>query len=166
MTNGSKKINIIVVAAVAILVLCCFGCKKDTNTVTMYKADGSLYINCETESTEGEGTASTGKLNSDSRIIETCAEILKRRSFLTGVAADMGNKYTYQQIHDMISVEAVNDTYLLEITVRGTNPDDVEDILNSILARAPQELVRVTKVGSVEIVDLPCAAEPYEAEID
>lgn len=163
MKNKVIRYCVTYIVVVVTMALCCVGCKKET--VTMYKMDGSLYINCETEPAEGEGTTSVCN-ESDARFVETFAELLKRRSFLSGVAADMGNKYTYQQIHDMISVEAVNDTYLLEITVRGTNPDDVEDILNSILARAPQELVRVTKVGSVEIVDSSGGLESYEVEID
>lgn len=134
--------------------------------VPMYKTDGSLYVNCETESVELDESASAGKLNSNSRLAETYVEILKRRSFLTGVAADVGNKYTYEQIKGMISIEPVNETELLEITVRGTNPKDIQDILTSVLARAPQELVRVVKAGSVEIVDLPYEpTSPYSPNL-
>ncbi len=127
----------------------------DFFVVPMYKADGSLYVNCETESVELDDTASAGKLNSNSRLAQTYVEILKRRSFLTGVAADIGNKYTYSQIQGMIQINPVNETELLQITVNGTDPKDICEILTSILTRAPQELVRIVKAGSVEIVDLP-----------
>lgn len=130
--------------------------------IPMYKTDGSLYVNCETDSAELDESASAGKLNSNSRLAETYVEILKRRSFLEGVAADIGNKYTYDQIQGMISIDPVNETELLEITVRGTSPKDIQDILTSILSRAPQELTRVVKAGSVEIVDLPYEpSSPY-----
>lgn len=138
----------------------------DFFTIPMYKTDGSLYVNCETDSVELDESASAGKLNSNSRLAETYVEILKRRSFLTGVAADVGNKYTYDQIQGMVSIEPVNETELLEITVRGTNPKDIQDILTSMLSRASQELTRVVKAGSVEIVDLPYEpASPYSPNI-
>lgn len=127
--------------------------------VPLYKTDGALYVNCETETTEVEDTASAGKLNSSSRLAETCVEILQRRTFLQGVAADIGNKYTYKQIQGMISIISVNETELLEISVTGPDPKEICRILDSILVRAPQELVRVVKAGSVEIVD-----QAYEPE--
>ena len=123
--------------------------------VPLYKTDGSLYVNCETETVELDETASAGKLNSNSRLAETYVEILKRRSFLTGVAADMGNKYTYKQLNGMISIEPVNETELLEISVTGTNPEEIADILTSILTRAEEELIRVVNAGSVVLVDSP-----------
>lgn len=130
--------------------------------IPMYKTDGSLYVNCETESVELDDTASAGKLNSNSRLAQTYVEILKRRSFLTGVAADIGNKYTYNQIQDMITITPVNETELLQISINGTDPKDICEILTSILTRAPQELVRIVKAGSVEIVDLPYEPQnPY-----
>lgn len=130
--------------------------------IPMYKTDGSLYVNCETESVELDDTASAGKLNSNSRLAQTYVEILKRRSFLTGVAADVGNKYTYSQIQGMITITPVNETELLQISVNGTDPEDICEILTSILTRAPQELVRIVKAGSVEIVDLPYEPQsPY-----
>lgn len=134
--------------------------------VPMYKTDGSLYVNCETESLELDDSASAGKLNSNSRLATTYVEILKRRSFLTGVAADIGNKYTYKQIKGMVTITPVNETELLEIVVDGANPEDICKILTSILTRAPQELVRVVKAGSVEIVDLPVEPEsPYSPNV-
>ena len=80
--------------------------------VPMYKTDGSLYVNCETETIEIDETASAGKLNSNSRLAQTYVEILKRRSFLSGVAADMGNKYTYNRLRSMITITPINETEL------------------------------------------------------
>lgn len=123
--------------------------------VPMYKTDGSLYVNCETETIEIDETASAGKLNSNSRLAQTYVEILKRRSFLSGVAADMGNKYTYNRLRSMITITPINETELLEITVTGTNPEEIAEILANILTRAEEELIRVVNAGSVVIVDNP-----------
>ncbi len=130
--------------------------------VPMYKTDGSLYVNCETSSTEIEDLTSSGKLNSSYRLATSYVEILQTRNFLTGVSVDVGNKYTYEQLKGMIEILPINETELLELTVKGTDPEDICEILTSVLSRAPQELIRVVKAGSVEVVDLPYVpTSPY-----
>lgn len=121
----------------------------------LYKTDGSIYVNCETEATQISDVASVGRLESNYRLASTYVEILKARTFLTEVARDLNNKYSYSQILSMMTIEPVNETELLQITIKGPNPQDVCDIVNSILARAGDQLVTVVKAGSVEIVDRP-----------
>jgi len=121
----------------------------------MYKTDGSIYVNCETEATQIIDVASTGRLESNLRLATTYVEILKARTFLTEVARDLNNKYSYGQINGMMTIEPVNETELLQITVKGPDPQDVCDIVNSVLNRAGNQLVTVVKAGSVEVVDRP-----------
>ncbi len=120
----------------------------------LYKTDGTLYVNCDTEASQLDVT-SVGRLDSNYRLASTYIEILKRRTFLTEVARDLNNKYSYSEISKMLDIESVNETELLEITVTGENPQDICSILDSILNRAEDQLLAIVRGGSVEIVDRP-----------
>lgn len=121
----------------------------------MYKTDGAIYVNCETEATQITDVASVGRLESNTRLATTYVEILKSRTFLTEVARDLNNKYSYSQIYNMLTIEPVNETELLRLTVECKSPEDACAIVESILMRAGDQLITVVKAGSVEIVDKP-----------
>ncbi len=142
---------------IAISVMICGGgtyVYTDLFVEPMYRTDGSIYVNCETEA-ERVDVASSGRMESNARLAVTYVEILRARSFLTDVARDLNNKYSYAQIQNMLTIEPVNETELLKITVEGTDPDDACKIVESILQRAGEQLMTIVKAGTVEIVDEP-----------
>ena len=62
-------------------------------------------------------------------------------------------KLTRDELRGMISVEAVNETQLVKVTVTSTNADYACLIATAFGNAAPQEIIRITKAGSVELVD-------------
>ena len=142
---------------IAISVMICGGgtyVYTDLFVEPMYRTDGSIYVNCETEA-ERVDVASSGRMESNARLAVTYVEILRARSFLTDVARDLNNKYSYVQIQNMLTIQPVNETELLKITVEGTDADDTCKIVESILQRAGEQLMTIVKAGTVEIVDEP-----------
>ena len=142
---------------IAISIMICGGgtyVYTDLFVEPMYRTDGSIYVNCETEA-ERVDVASSGRMESNARLALTYVEILRARSFLTDVARDLNNKYSYVQIHNMLNIEPVNETELLKITVEGTDAADACKIVESILQRAGEQLMTIVKAGTVEIVDEP-----------
>ena len=117
----------------------------------VYSSKASLYVNSSREVTSTE--ISTANMNSSRQLVMTYAEILQARTFLEKVAQDMNNKYTVNEIKSMITMEALNETEILSITVKGTNADDVYKITRSITKYAPHALVRVFEAGSVKVLD-------------
>ncbi len=142
---------------IAISIMICGGgtyVYTDLFVEPMYRTDGSIYVNCETEA-ERVDVASSGRMESNARLAVTYVEILRARSFLTDVARDLNNKYSYVQIQNMLTIQPVNETELLKITVEGTNAADACKIVESILQRAGEQLMTIVKAGTVEIVDEP-----------
>lgn len=142
---------------IAISIMICGGgtyVYTDLFVEPMYRTDGSIYVNCETEA-ERVDVASSGRMESNARLAVTYVEILRARSFLTDVARDLNNKYSYAQIQNMLTIQPVNETELLKITVEGTDAADVCKIVESILQRAGEQLMTIVKAGTVEIVDEP-----------
>lgn len=116
----------------------------------LYRTDGTLYVNAQrTQSSD----ISQMNLNASQQLVTTYKEILSRRTFLSQVAADLDNRYTVKNLSNMISMDSINETEILQITVTGKVPQDVYDICHSVLMHASDELVRVINAGSVKILD-------------
>lgn len=116
----------------------------------LYQSDGALYVNA--QRTQNNDVSQANILASQ-KLVETYKEILSRRTFLSRVAADLDNRYTARAIGKMITMESANETEILEITVTGKVPEDVQKICHSVLVQASDELVRVVNAGSVKILD-------------
>lgn len=116
----------------------------------LYRTDGTLYVNAQREYSVN---VSQGGMSASQELLLTYKEILTRRTFLTGVASDMAYRYSVSELKGMISMDSINDTEILEITVTGKVPEDVYQICHSVLLRASDELIRVINAGSVKILD-------------
>lgn len=117
-----------------------------------YRSEGSLYVNASSEQ-QLQKTINTSMITASQQLVNTYSEILKRRTFLESVAKDIDNKYTVNQIRQMLSISAVNETEIMQISVTATDPDDAYLIAHSVLMRAPDELIRVVEAGSVKLLD-------------
>lgn len=116
----------------------------------LYRTDGTLYVSAQRQHSDN---VTTGGMSASQELLLTYKEILTRRTFLAGVSADLGHKYSASTLKGMISMKSVNNTEILEITVTGKVPEDVYQICHSVLLRASDELIRVINAGSVKILD-------------
>ncbi len=116
----------------------------------LYQSDGTLYVSAQRTQTSD---ISQGMQAASTRLVDTYKEILGRRTFLSQVSYDVGNKYSVENLSRMISMESLNETEVMEITVTGKIPEDVHQICNSVLSHASDELIRVINAGSVKILD-------------
>lgn len=117
----------------------------------VYSSTASLYVNSNKQQKSEDVSGAT--LSSSRQLVMTYAEILQARTFLESVVTDMDGKYTVNQIKNMIKMEALNETEILSITVKGNSAEDVYKITKSIVKYAPDELIRVVEAGSVKVLD-------------
>lgn len=87
----------------------------------------------------------------------TYAKILNNNAVLDAVVKDVTDTHGYsrKELRDTIVVSDVQDSQLIEITVKTNNPDLSYEIANSVVKNAPKEILRIAKVGSVEAVNQP-----------
>ena len=116
-----------------------------------FKSEGTLYVNSTKEQVDQTMTINT--INASQKMVNTYAEILKMRTFLEDVASDVDDKYSVKELQNMITISAVNETEIMNISVLSADPDDSYLIAHSILMRAPDELIRVVEAGSVKLLD-------------
>ena len=89
----------------------------------LYRTDGYLYVNAHrTQSSD----ITTSGINASQELVITYKEILTRRTFLSGVAADLEYAYSVNELKRMISMSSVNDTEILEIAFARKSCKDIQ----------------------------------------
>ncbi len=89
----------------------------------------------------------------------TYREVLKTRSFLKEVEAEVANrlngekKYSWSQIKGMLSLAAVNETELMQISVMANSSADSLVIAECVMEIAPVKLEQIFGNGTVKVVD-------------
>lgn len=119
-----------------------------------YESKGKLYVSSESQRTIQQSDAvAYNTVLTNQKLVNTYMEILRSDSFLLTVSEDIGGKYSYLEIADMLSMTAVNQTELLEISVLCPDPYDAYKITSSIIKNSSDEIERVVDGGSVRIID-------------
>lgn len=117
-----------------------------------YSSTASLYVNSSKYMKSDD--VSSANLSSSRQLVMTYGEILSSRTFLENIALDVDPEtYSVAKLKSMITMDALNNTEILSITVKGENPDDVYDITKAIIKFAPDKLMEVVEAGSVKILD-------------
>lgn len=118
-----------------------------------YTSRISMYVNSNTNTNQEIMVANLNDINASQKLVGTYIEILKSDNVLSKVAEDIDFLYTPAQIRSMMTANSVNGTELLEVKVTTQNAEEAALIANTIAEVSPQEIIRVVKAGSVEIVD-------------
>ena len=121
--------------------------------VPEYNSVGTLYINTQTEQKSEDVNASA--LNNAKVLMPTYIEILNSKPFLELVGEDLNDKYSYDEIKNFITLEAIEDTNLINIKVNTTDAHDSYLICTSIVNNAVDEIIRVFEGGSVKLINSP-----------
>ena len=122
-----------------------------------YEAEITLYVNASNYQQKEE--ISNANITASQQLVNTYAEILKARNFLEKITSNLDGKYTPNQIQSMLTMESVNETEVLSVSVKGTNADDVYKIALLLSEYSTDELKNVVGAGSVTILESPLKPE-------
>ena len=125
-----------------------------------YTATASMYVYTNVKNMES-GTVSNSDLSAADNLIKTYQAIVKSNTALRVIAERLnaehpeyaGYHVTAGGIKGATSVNVPSGTKLLEIRVTTTDPQLSADIANTFANYVPEEIVRITNAGGVEIVD-------------
>lgn len=117
-----------------------------------YQASSSMIVNSRQENT---GNLTSDQLNSASRLVATYSVIIRSNKVLQVVIDDLGLDYTADELKEMVSVSAVNDTQVMAITVTSTDPREAYRICTKISQIAPDLVKKTVDAGSANVVDSP-----------
>ncbi len=118
----------------------------------VYSASATIYVKSEDS---GSQTA-TDLVYSQYLVNSYCNIVNDSTTIHAEVAEGLITKYpdiTVKKVGSMINSSVVDETEILKISVTSTDRLMAVDVCNELLKVIPQELIRITKAGSVEIVD-------------
>ena len=117
----------------------------------IYSSSATMYVN--NTNNRGTNPISTSDITASQQLVDTYIVIMKSDAVLQAVAEKSGLGYTANQIRSMISANSENGTEVFRLVVENANPEHAQIIANTIAEIAPQEIIRVVKAGSVEVID-------------
>ena len=117
----------------------------------MYTSTGTLYVRNVQE--KRGSNVDIAEITASQILVNTYIEILKSDTFTNIVANDVNLGYTSNEIKSMMSLAALNETEILQISVRNTDPYHAALILDSILNNSDMEIQRIVQAGSATVLD-------------
>lgn len=121
----------------------------------MYTATVQLHVYSSADNRLSTDSSITkGELDASQQLINTYIVVVKSNTFLEKVADKLGNdRYSAGQIKSMLSCAPIENTVAFSISITNPDPETAMEIANTIADTCPDEIVRVLKVGGVEIID-------------
>lgn len=121
-----------------------------------YEATATMIVNSR-EDQQAQTTVTNDQINSARQLVNTYAVILKSDTVLEKTIADLKLDMDYEKLVKKVSIEAVDSTQVMKISVQDENPETAKKIVSSIVNQAPQVIIKTVKAGSVEIISQPKA---------
>ena len=96
---------------------------------------------------------SSGDLVTSRSLVDSYIVILNTKESLNDVIDYAGVDRTYEEVTQMISAEAVNETEIFEVAVTGTDPQEAEKIANAIAYILPKRISSIIEGTSAKVVE-------------
>lgn len=116
-----------------------------------YQAVATLIVN-PGQNSQNNDTITYEQVNTTQQLVGTYAIILKSNKVLDKVISDLNLDTDSTKLAKNISVSGVDQTEVIQITVKDKDPDMAEKIENDIIKVAPSVIIKTVKAGSVEII--------------
>lgn len=119
-----------------------------------YEAEALMYVNNTSASLGNTSfSISSSELTAAQSLADTYIIILKARTTLNEVIEKEDLDYTYEELYDMISSDAVNGTEVFSICVTSEDPEEAKNIANAIARILPDKISGIVDGSSVRVVD-------------
>lgn len=118
----------------------------------LYQSSALMYVNNSTLSV-GNTSVSLADLTASQSLVNTYLVILKTRLTLNDVIEEADLTYSYEQLCNMITAEAVEETEIFRINVTSPDAKEAELIANTIAEILPEKISEIMDGSSVRTVD-------------
>lgn len=118
-------------------------------TKPVYEAKAKMIVNADTS----RPIVGSDQLAASIKLVDTCSAIIGSRSVLVPVIQALNLPDSSDSLASRISVSSVNDTQIMEITVRYENVETAKAITAKIMEVAPPVIVEALEASSVKEVE-------------
>lgn len=121
-----------------------------------YEASVNMIVNARTDIAEN---ITNDSISSAQNLVDTYAIIIKSNLVLNDVIDELNLKLTYEELYEQVSVSAVNNTQVMEITVRSGSLQEAKEIVETISDIAPEVVADAVEAGSCKVISQVNASE-------
>ncbi len=122
----------------------------------IYEAGAKMIVNTRKDDNQN---VTNDQINSAKNLVSTYAVIIRSRDVLNQVIAELQLPESYGQLSKCISVKAVNETQVMQITVQHSNRETALAIAAKLLEIAPSAIVEKVEAGSVKTIEKAYAGQ-------
>ena len=128
-----------------------------------YESSALMIVNTRQDTTSN---VTSDQINSATKLVSTYSIIIKTDTVLQQVINDLGLSLTYGELKDRVTVDAVDDTQVMKITVRSNNPEWAQQVCNKITEVSPDAILEAVEAGSVKVISqAPVPTEPVSPNV-
>ena len=128
----------------------------------LYKSDVNVIL----VSKNSQSSSLQSEIAANQKLAATYRELVTSRSVLNEVIEDLDLTYTVSQLQKMISVQNVNETEIIKITVSSSKPKEAKEIANVVAVKFQDEVKDIYNLENVSIVDKAVLAKsPYNINV-
>jgi capsular polysaccharide biosynthesis protein len=123
-------------------------------TTPKYSSSTTLVLTSEqSEGTDITNTITTTDVTLNSKLVSTYSELVKSNNVLRKVVSNLDFDISEEELRKNITVKAVEDTELIEISVTNENPTYAAKIANEIANVFSEMVSEIYNINNIHIVD-------------
>lgn len=146
-----KLVFIVIISLIGAIIA---GCFTNFFIEPKYTANVKLHVYSSYDNRLGTNSSiSSSEFDASQKLVNTYLVVVTSNRFLQKVADEYGNGMTAGAIKSMMSCGQISDTIAFQVNITSTDKQQAADIANIIADICPEEIVRVLKVGGVEVID-------------
>lgn len=153
----SLKSHIVLVILITVLFAGLFWAVSKFVIVPTYDSTVKFYIEAAMTDEDNPGVGLQA-VNLAQRIANTYIELMKTNSFYNLLVEELGVDLSVTELRDMVSYKSVQDTEILEASVRTTDPDLSLIIASTIATVAPDAMNEIKSTATLTVIDQPLRA--------
>lgn len=124
-------------------------CVSQFVLVPKYESSALMIVNTRQDAT---ANVTSDQITSATKLVSTYSIIIKSDTVLQQVIDKLGLNLTYSELFDRVTVTAVDDTQVMEITVLSDNPEWARQVCEQITLISPDVILESVEAGSVKLI--------------
>ena len=140
------KAGIIILSGMILALLAIIGTKLFITP--QYQSTTKMYVLSQSGS-----TLTTSDISISTYLTRDCPEIIKSRTVMENVIAELDLNMSYAKLNSKVSVETSSDTRIVKIVVEDADPYVARDIANAIRDAAAVQITSIMNLEAVNVVD-------------
>ena len=156
----NKKIPIIIILILFMIAGFLYG----THFVTpMYRAKTTLVL---ISASNNSNTITATDVRMNASLVGTYSKLIKSENVLSKVAENLSDIVDLEELESNVSVKSVQNTELIEITVKNEDPYNAAEIANEITDVFTERIQELYNINNVQLVsDAQVPANPYNTNV-